>query len=185
MNDAKTAAAAMSDATDKALSRRATLTVGLAAGAALAMSLTGANSVRAEDKADPHAGHDMSGMDHSKMAAGTTGAVSKHQALIDSALHCVNKGDVCLDHCIALLSKGDTSIKECVRTVLAMLPMCAALAKLAALDTPRLKEFAKVCRDVCADCQKECDKHKDHHAVCKACGESCAACIKECDKLGA
>jgi Cys-rich four helix bundle protein (predicted Tat secretion target) len=174
------------------MSRRATLTAGLtaglAAGAAFAASVGGTSRALAEDKSDPHAGMDHSHMDHSKMDHGAMdmgSAPAKHQALIDKALHCVNTGEVCLNHCIGLLSKGDTSIKDCVRSVSIMLPMCATLAKLGALDAARLKEFAKVCRDVCADCEKECNKHNDHHAVCKACAESCAACIKECDKLAA
>lgn len=160
------------------ISRRATLGAGV--GAAVAATLAGGFTARAADKVDPHAGHDMGKMPgHSGHAS-----AHKHQALIDAALHCVNKGEVCIDHCIALLSKGDTSLKDCIRSVSAMLPMCGALAKLAALDAPRLKEFARVCRDVCADCEKECKKHQDHHALCKACAESCAACIKECEKLG-
>ncbi|NOT72367.1 MAG: four-helix bundle copper-binding protein [Hyphomicrobium sp.] len=163
------------------VSRRAALASGLAAGAAVAGVFAGGPPARAADKADPHAGHDMGTMtDHSGH-----GGAPKHQALIDAALHCVNKGEVCIDHCIQLLSKGDTSLKDCIRSVSAMLPMCGALAKMAALDAPRLKAFAKVCRDVCADCETECKKHQDHHALCKACAESCAACIKECDKLGA
>ncbi len=103
-----------------------------------------------------------------------------HQALIDAGLNCVNRGEVCVNHCIGLLSSGDTSMKDCLRAVSAMLPMCSTLARLAALDAARLKDFAKVCIDVCADCEQECKKHQDHHAVCKACAESCAACIKEC-----
>jgi Cys-rich four helix bundle protein (predicted Tat secretion target) len=167
------------------LSRRATLTAGFAAGAALAVSVAGSRPAHAADEPDPPAGMDHSKMDHAKMDMGNEPSAAKHQALIDKALHCVNTGEVCLNHCIALMTKGDTSIKECVRTVSVLLPMCVTLAKLSALDASRLKEFAKVCREVCADCEKEYNKHKDHHAVCKACAESCAACVKECDKLGA
>jgi Cys-rich four helix bundle protein (predicted Tat secretion target) len=175
------------------VSRRSTLTAGLAAGAAFAATVAGSSRALAGDKPDPHAGMDHSQMDHSQLdhskmdhgAMDMGSAPAKHQTLIDKALHCVNTGEVCLNHCLALLSKGDTSITDCVRTVSVLLPMCATLAKLGALDADRLKEFAKVCRDVCADCEKECNKHKDHHAVCKACAESCAACVKECDKLAA
>lgn len=121
---------------------------------------------------DSHTGHDIG-----------HGGAARYQSVIDAALTCVNRGDVCLNHCITLLGSGDTSLKECIRTVSAMLPMCAALARFAALEAGRLKELAKLCIDVCEDCEAECKKHADHHAACKACGESCAACIKECKTL--
>lgn len=108
---------------------------------------------------------------------------AKHQALIDKALVCVNKGEVCLNHCITSLSTGDTMMKECAKLVAVILPMCAGLAKLAALEAPRLKEYAKVCMDACADCEKECRKHEKMHEICKACAEACADCIKECKTL--
>ncbi len=143
------------------LDRRAVL--GLAAAGAATMAMT----------SEASAEHD-----HSKMGHG-----AKNQALIDAALACVNRGEVCLEHCMRLIADGDTSIKDCMRTVSAMLPMCTALAKMAALDARRLKDFVKVCRDVCADCEDECKKHADKHAQCKACQDSCAACIKECKAL--
>jgi Cys-rich four helix bundle protein (predicted Tat secretion target) len=139
----------------------------LAAGAGLAAVLT-AGAAHAEGEHDRHAAH---------------GGAAPHQAVIDTALACVNRGDVCADHCITLLGEGDTTLKDCLRSVAAMLPMCATLAKLAALDAKRLKEFAKVCVDGCADCEAECKKHAEKHASCKACAESCAACIKACETL--
>ncbi len=146
------------------LSRRSVMSASLAA----AVVLAAPSAVVAA--ADSHAGHDH-------------GGGAKYQNVIDAALACVNRGDVCINHCITLLGSGDTSLKDCIRTVSAMLPMCAALARLAALEAGRLKELAKLCIDVCADCEAECKKHAEHHAVCKACAESCAACIKECKAL--
>ena len=119
---------------------------------------------------------------HHEHHAGSTGP-ALHQALIDVALECVNRGQVCNNHCLELLGAGDTSLKECMRTVSAMLPMCQALASLAALNSPRLKQLAKVCIDVCADCENECKKHEKHHAACKACRESCTKCIEACKKI--
>ncbi len=126
------------------------------------------------------AGGAAGGHDHHQHA-GHDGA--RHKALIDVALKCVGSGEVCLDHCYKLLGTGDTSLKDCVRTVSAMLPMCAALIRFAALDASRLKELAKLCIDVCADCETECKKHQEHHALCRACAESCAECIGACKKL--
>jgi Cys-rich four helix bundle protein (predicted Tat secretion target) len=122
-----------------------------------------------------HAGHGEHAHHHQ--------GAPRHQKLVDSALLCVNRGEVCLDHCLKLLATGDTSLKDCVRTVSAMLPMCTALARYAALEAPRLKQLAKLCIDVCSDCESECKRHQDHHAACKACAESCAACIKDCKAL--
>lgn len=139
--------------------------VGLAAVAAAARS----GGAHAADH-DHHAGHHNHGG-------------PKHKALVDSALKCVGRGEECLDHCMQLLGTGDTELKDCARSVSAMLPMCAALARYGALDAPRLKQLAKLCIDVCSDCEKECNKHKEKHALCRACAESCAECIKECRKL--
>lgn len=171
------------------LSRRAAL--GLAAAAAA----MGAGAALAAD--DPHAGHDMGdmdhskmdhskmdhgGMDHSKMDHSMHG--TKHKAVIDTASACIAKGEICVAHCIELMKGGDTAMADCMKSVSIMMPMCAALVRLAALDAKRLKELAAVCEDVCADCEAECKKHADKHAVCKACMESCTACIKECKALG-
>jgi Cys-rich four helix bundle protein (predicted Tat secretion target) len=141
--------------------------------AALLVLAAGAMSASPAMAADEHAGHgEHAHHDHS------TGP--KHQKLIDAALTCVGRGEVCLDHCIQLLATGDTALKYCIRTVSAMLPMCAALSRLAALDAQRLKDVAKVCIDVCADCEKECRRHQDQHPACKACAVSCADCIQAC-----
>ena len=150
-----------------AVDRRSLLAAGLAAAGAAA-ALTGSATARAETGHEHHARH---------------GGPAPHQAVIDAALLCVNRGDVCADHCIALMGNGDTSLVDCLRSVSAMLPMCATLAKLAALDAKRLKAFAKVCLDVCADCEVECKKHQDKHASCKACAVSCAECVKACKTL--
>jgi Cys-rich four helix bundle protein (predicted Tat secretion target) len=151
----------------EALSRRSAMRAGLAATAGLSLLATAASPVRSEGEHHHHHGHDA----------------ARHKALIDVALKCVGAGEVCLDHCYKLLGTGDTSLKDCVRTVSAMLPMCAALVRLAALDAPRLKELAKLCIDVCGDCETECKKHQEHHALCRACAESCAECITACKKL--
>ncbi|MGO9357209.1 MAG: four-helix bundle copper-binding protein [Xanthobacteraceae bacterium] len=154
------------------MSRRRLITATVGTGVALSAMATFSRSATA---ADEHAGHGDHMMMHDDAA--------HHQPLIDAALACVNRGDVCLDHCFKLLGEGDTSMKTCVRTVSAMLPMYAALARFAALDAPRLKDLARVCIDVCSDCEAECRKHQDHHAACRACAESCADCIKECKVL--
>jgi Cys-rich four helix bundle protein (predicted Tat secretion target) len=157
------------------LSRRSVVTLSAASAFALA-----ATAARADDKAGSDAGSDAGSHDGGDNQSGR----AKYKALIDTAQACVYRGDVCVDHCIEMLSAGKTELKDCLASVRAMLPMCDSLSKLALLDAPRLKEFAKVCAAVCEDCEKECRKH-EKHAICKACAESCSACIKECKKLDA
>jgi Cys-rich four helix bundle protein (predicted Tat secretion target) len=154
------------------LSRRAVLGVVLTSGTAV---LAAGVAVAADEGS--HEGS-FSGAGDAIMQGG-----AKYQTVINKALACVNKGEVCLNHCITSLSTGDTMMKDCAKLVAAILPMCAGLAKLAALETPRLKEYAKVCMDACADCEKECRKHEKMHEICKACAEACADCIKECKTL--
>lgn len=147
----------------RSISRRSVIAGSLIVGAALA----GATGTTAEGEHD-HMHHDLG---------------PRHKALIDGALRCVGTGAICQEHCMTLLGTGDTSLKDCIRSVATMMPMCEALAKLGALDAPRLKELARVCIDVCDDCEKECRKHEDHHASCRACADSCSACVKECKTL--
>jgi len=161
---------AKSEQPENSVSRRAMLA--LTTGAALAATATAAASQDVHD----HGAHDHHGShDHAETAV--------HKALIDAALDCVNTGEVCVSHCISSLGSGDTTLKDCLKAVLVMMPAVSGLARLAALDASRLREFAKVCGDICADCQAECKKHQDHHAACKACGEACGKCVEECRKL--
>jgi Cys-rich four helix bundle protein (predicted Tat secretion target) len=155
------------------VSRRQMLSYALASGAGVAATVLLAQRAKAADDKGSHDGrhgeHDHAG--------------AKHQKVMSAALECINTGEVCAAHCIELLGKGDTSLKACMASVSAMLAMCGALARFAALDAPRLKDLAKVCEGVCDDCEKECRKHENDHAQCKACAESCAKCIKECKAL--
>jgi Cys-rich four helix bundle protein (predicted Tat secretion target) len=151
------------------VTRRSMLAAGLAAGAGVAIA---ASSASAEEE---HKGHDK----HEGHAHGEV----PHQALIDTALDCINRGEVCVNHCILMLGKGDTSLKDCLHTVQAMLPLCPAMVRLAAMNSEHLREFSKVFLDICTDCEKACRKHENDHAECKACAEACAACIEECKKL--
>lgn len=160
----------------KSLDRRALLLAGAVGATVLASTAAGAE----EDHKDHHK-HTPAGGEH----AGHAGhqAPAKYEALVNSALACVARGDICVAHCIGTLAAGDTSLKDCLTSVQMMMPMCVALGRAAALDTPRLKEIVKVCLAVCEDCEKECKKHAEHHAACKACMESCGTCIAECKKV--
>lgn len=161
--------------TQEGLNRRSALALGGAALAGAATLVAGGTAARAED---PHAGHD-----HHDHQSANGKASSQHQALVDAAIDCVRRGEACVPHCVESLSKGDTMLAECLESVFAMMPVCTAVARLAANDAPRLKELAKVCGDICADCEKVCRKHEGHHEVCKACADACAAFVKESKKL--
>lgn len=159
--------------------RRSALLLGSGALAGAA-TLLGVVGPAAAQKDDPHAGHDM----HDHHRHGEHGHTdSQHQALIEVALDCVAKGEACVPHCVDLMATGDTSLADCLRSVSAMMPLCSAAARFAALDAPRLKAVAKLCGDICDDCEKVCRKHAEHHQVCKACADSCAAFVKESRKL--
>jgi Cys-rich four helix bundle protein (predicted Tat secretion target) len=172
------------DNANAAVSRRAALgfaaaAVTLGAGAALA-----ADGQEGMDHGQmDHSKMDHSKMDHSGMNMDHSMHGSKHKGLIDTASACIAKGEVCVAHCIEMIKGGDTALADCMKSVSIMMPMCAALIRLAAMDATRLKEFAAVCKNVCADCEAECKKHADKHAACKECMESCTACIKECKAL--
>ena len=155
------------------LDRRAVIAASLAGALGLA---AGARTAAAEED---HSAHD----EHAEHAGHDHSAPAKYKPLVDSALKCIANGEVCTSHCLAMLSTGDTSLKDCIRSVQMMMPMCAALARAGALETPRLKEIVKLCSDICEDCAKECKKHAEHHASCKACMESCNACVDECKKV--
>ena len=106
--------------------------------------------------------------------------VAAHADLIAAAKRCGSVGETCLKHCVRLTKAGDKSLAECLKTVSAMLPVCAAVGRLAAQDAARLKDLAKVCIDVCGDCETACRKHEFHHVECKNCAEACAAMVKAC-----
>lgn len=152
---------------DARVSRRAALR--FAAGAAvLGLAASAAEASQPNEHQGSHDGH------------GAAAMRPKYQALIDAAQVCMGKGEVCMAHCIDMMKAGDTSMADCMQSVQAMLPMCATLARLSALEAKRLKAFVAVCRDVCLDCAAECKPHAKEHAVCKACMESCEACATEC-----
>jgi len=131
-------------------------------------------------QAGQHDGHEGHRGDHADSAG-----APKNGPLVAAALDCVGTGEACAQHCLTLLSAGDTSIAACMATVQQMLPVCATLASLAALGSPHLAAYARVCADICKDCEAECRKHEKHHAACKACAESCAKCITACNMVAA
>ena len=108
-----------------------------------------------------------------------------HAKLSEAARNCVSAGDLCISHCLALFTVGDTSVAACAKSAYQMVAMCEAVARLAAANSERLPELAKVAHLTCLDCEKECRKHENEHAICRACAESCAACADECKKHSA
>ncbi len=101
----------------------------------------------------------------------------------EAAAHCAVTGEICLEHCIRDLSSGSRMMADCAKVVQQMIPLCRALASLAAMGSPYAKEVAALCSRACAECHAECKKHAGHHKECKACAEACAACKEACDAL--
>ena len=98
--------------------------------------------------------------------------------LVDVAARCTAMGERCHAHCVEVLGTGDSSLADCLRAVSVMMSVCAAVGRMAALESPRLSEVAKVALGTCDDCRIECEKHADMHAACKACGEACATMLE-------
>ncbi len=110
-------------------------------------------------------------------------AHGEENPLVESALDCVKTGERCAAHCIELFKTGDTSLARCLAAVTEMLPMCTALARLAATNSRHLPALAQVCISVCEDCEKACRKHEKEHPECRECAEACAECIEDCRKF--
>jgi Cys-rich four helix bundle protein (predicted Tat secretion target) len=148
---------------------RRTAIAGISAIAAAAIS--SAQAAEKKDKMD-HSHHHHHGP-------------AKNQALMDATSACIGAGERCLAHCLVLMGDGDKSMAECARNVNQMLATCRALQSLAAQNSARLKQMAKLAGEACASCEQACKKHADKHQECKDCMESCAACAKECKKAAA
>jgi len=103
--------------------------------------------------------------------------------VVGAATKCLATAYACRDLCIATLQKGDTMMAACMRTVSDMIPLCDAVAQLAASKSKHLKKAVAACLDACAECEAECKKHEKMHAECKACAEACTACIAACKKV--
>jgi Cys-rich four helix bundle protein (predicted Tat secretion target) len=116
-------------------------------------------------------------------AAKPSPSKSPQQAVVEATKRCETVGNACLRHCQRLTRMGDKSLADCMRSVSAMLPVCAAMNRLAIQDAKRLKDLAKVCADICRDCEAECRKHEFHHVECKRCAEACAATVKVLSEL--
>lgn len=116
-------------------------------------------------------------------AAAPAPANAPYTDLVRVALECSGTGELCLKHCYAEFSQGKTMLAECAARVSEMIPVCEALASLAALQSVHLKAFAKVCTDVCKACEEECRKHEAHAEICKQCADSCAKVIDALQRL--
>ena len=108
----------------------------------------------------------------------TSANKAPHQAVVEVTKRCESVGNACLRHCQRLTRLGDQSLADCMGSVLAKLPVCVGMNRLAAQDAKRLMDLAKVCADVCWDCEAECRKHEFHHVECKRSAEACAATVK-------
>jgi len=121
----------------------------------------------------------------SMAAAAPAVALKIDKALLNAATHCAQTAEVCQAHCQQSLATGDTMLKDCSRSVAQLLPICEALASLAAQASGYLPRYAKLALQVCKDCEQECRKHEKHHDFCKECADACAACAKECQRIAA
>ena len=132
---------------------------------ALSAGAVGLATGRVDVSAKMHGGH-------------PAGHMSKDMTMVDVATKCIATGEKCYAHGLDVLSTGDTSLADCNRAVSVMLAVCHAVARMAALESKRLPNIAKVALHTCDDCRIECEKHADKHPECKACGEACASMLE-------
>lgn len=107
---------------------------------------------------------------------------NKHQPLLETSSDCVLKAQLCIQHCLVAMGQGEKELAACAQSASQVIAVCGALQQLAAADSRRLAQMAKLAMDVCKDCEDECKK-MNKHPECKACGEACAACYKECKSI--
>lgn len=107
-------------------------------------------------------------------SAATSVSQSRFEDVVVAAGDCLVKGELCLSHCIRITQAGDASLGNCMQTVSTMLTICQSVMRLAAIESPALKEMVKVAKETCEACRVECEKHAMHHTECEACMEACA-----------
>lgn len=146
-------------------------------GAAALATTAAARAALAADESG-HAGH--AGHEDKKYTEGVRN--TKHRPLVSAANGCVETGQLCISHCMETFVAGDTTMAECALAVQQMMPVCAALAELAAYDSAHLKPLLQACIGVCEDCEKVCREHADHQPECKDCADACAKLIEVAKK---
>ncbi|HSC89487.1 MAG TPA: Csp1 family four helix bundle copper storage protein [Polyangiaceae bacterium] len=144
----------------------------VAAGTALAHGLVTVLACHAEPKSatpssSPHAGHDPA------TAAAPSPVTPELARLAATASACVSAAETCLAHCIRSLASGSTMMADCAALVEQMIPICRAMASLAAMGSHHARALAALCATACAECAVECEKHAHHHDECKACAAAC------------
>jgi len=142
--------------------------IGLAAAAASLAAFS--STSRAEEAAEHHHHHE---------------APAGIKALFQAAQACVGAAQLCQAHCQLLFVSGDRSLADCARSVDGLIPVCQALAALAAQESPFLPHYAKAAAGICRACEQQCRKHEKEHTQCRDCAEACAACAKQCDAMAA
>lgn len=114
----------------------------------------------------------------------------KLAAVRESTADCLKKGKACADHCKKEISAGDQDFGKCYSSVRAMMILCDATGKLAALKSTQIRGVLDACISSLETCRDACLEHKEHfahgmHLQCKACEESCEKCIDHCKDLKA
>ena len=117
-------------------------------------------------------------------AAGDT----KRKAVVDALAVCIAASRVCMASCTDHLAMGMSNMADCQKSVMNMIPVCEAMAAVAAYNTADAKlakSLASTCAAFCRSCEKTCEPHAAKHAECKACFEACKACAAACEAFAA
>ena len=114
----------------------------------------------------------------------------KLAAIGESTADCLKKGKACEAHCKKQIAAGDKDFEKCYSSVRAMMILCDATGKLAALKSTQIRGILDACIASLETCRDACLEHKEHfahgmHLQCKECEESCEHCIDHCKDLKA
>jgi hypothetical protein len=102
-----------------------------------------------------------------------------YQSCIEACLKCAAVCDHCAVSCLAEEQVHD--MRDCIRLDMECSAVCAATAKLMAMNSTRVAQWCTLCADVCDACAKECAKHDNDH--CRMCAAQCKQCADECRKM--
>lgn len=94
------------------------------------------------------------------------------------AMFCSAMCTSCADAC----SAEPMDMHQCIRICLDCADICAAAARLAVRRTGEnvrtLRAMLELCAHACEICAEECERHE--HAHCRLCAEMCRECAQDC-----
>lgn len=116
----------------------------------------------------------------STVAGSTTPTTLSAESLAEIANACALACENCLTASLNHAAHGMTDMLACARLARECAALCRATATLAAAESSRLGELARVCAACCDECSAQCASHREHEPACGACADACARCAEAC-----